>query len=193
MTESDEELIAAVAAGDREAFGALYRRRRADVYRFALHMMGTPSAAEDVAQDVFMVVIHEKMMLAERKRRSAAAAGGGSGVMIARGITPTTAGPLEHKTLEGVAVEGRKTTTIIPAGQVGNEQPLTITSEEWRSPDLNVLVMTRHSDPRMGDSSYRLQNIIRAEPDRSLFIVPADYTVKDTGIKRMLEVSRKQQ
>jgi len=193
MTESDEELIAAVAAGDREAFGALYRRRRADVYRFALHMMGTPSAAEDVAQDVFMVVIHEKMMLAERKMRSAAAAGGGSGVMIARGITPTTAGPLEHKTLEGVAVEGRKTTTIIPAGQVGNEQPLTITSEEWRSPDLNVLVMTRHSDPRMGDSSYRLQNIIRAEPDRSLFIVPADYTVKDTGIKRMLEVSRKQQ
>ncbi|HYT68691.1 MAG TPA: sigma factor [Vicinamibacterales bacterium] len=193
MTESDEELIAAVAAGDREAFGALYRRRRADVYRFALHMMGTPSAAEDVAQDVFMVVIHEKMMLAERKMRSAAAAGGGSGVMIARGITPTTAGPLEHKTLEGVAVEGRKTTTIIPAGQVGNEQPLTITSEEWRSPELNVLVMTRHSDPRMGDSSYRLQNIIRAEPDRSLFIVPADYTVKDTGIKRMLEVSRKQQ
>jgi len=59
MTESDEELIAAVAAGDREAFAALYRRRRADVYRFALHMTGLPSAAEDVAQDVFMVVIRE--------------------------------------------------------------------------------------------------------------------------------------
>jgi RNA polymerase sigma-70 factor (ECF subfamily) len=59
MTESDEALIAAVAAGDREAFAALYRRRRADVYRFALHMTGSPSAAEDVAQDVFMVVIHD--------------------------------------------------------------------------------------------------------------------------------------
>ena len=59
MTQSDEELIAAVAAGDREAFGTLYRRRRADVYRFALHMTGTPSTAEDVAQDVFMVVITE--------------------------------------------------------------------------------------------------------------------------------------
>src|SRR6188508_369539 len=59
MTESDEQLIAAVAAGDREAFAALYRRRRPDVYRFALHMTGVPAAAEDVAQDVFLAVIHE--------------------------------------------------------------------------------------------------------------------------------------
>ncbi len=57
MTESDEELIAAVAAGDREAFGAIYRRRRPDVYRFALHMTGSPAVAEDVAQDVFLAVI----------------------------------------------------------------------------------------------------------------------------------------
>jgi len=57
--ESDEELIAAVAAGDREAFAALYRRRRPDVYRFALHMTGAPAAADDVAQDVFMTVIQE--------------------------------------------------------------------------------------------------------------------------------------
>ena len=59
MTESDEQLIAAVAAGDSEAFGALYRRRRPDVYRFALHMTGLPAAAEDVAQDVFLTVMHE--------------------------------------------------------------------------------------------------------------------------------------
>jgi hypothetical protein len=98
-------------------------------------------------------------------------------------------GPLEHKTIEGVAVEGRRTTTVIPAGQIGNEQPITIVSENWRSPELNVLVMTRHSDPRMGESAYRLQNIVRAEPDRSLFMVPADYTVKDTGIRKMLEAS----
>jgi hypothetical protein len=99
--------------------------------------------------------------------------------------------PIEHKTIEGVAVEGRKTTSTIPAGKVGNEQPITITSEEWSSPDLKVLVLTKHADPRMGESSYRLLNIIRAEPDRSLFMVPPDYTVKETGIKRMLESSRK--
>ncbi|HEX6464849.1 MAG TPA: sigma-70 family RNA polymerase sigma factor [Vicinamibacterales bacterium] len=59
MRPSDEELIAAVAAGDREAFGALYHRRLPDVYRFAMHMIGVPGAAEDVAQDTFMTVIHE--------------------------------------------------------------------------------------------------------------------------------------
>ena len=59
MKPSDEDLIAAVAAGDREAFGALYRRRRPDVYRFALHMTGAPAAAEDVAQEVFLAVIRD--------------------------------------------------------------------------------------------------------------------------------------
>ena len=59
MPATDEDLVAAVASGDREAFGALYRRRRPDVYRFAMHMIGMPGAAEDVAQDVFMTVIHE--------------------------------------------------------------------------------------------------------------------------------------
>ena len=94
---------------------------------------------------------------------------GGAVAVRARGtvayavMAPDT--PLEHKTIEGVAVEGRKTTTVIPAGQVGNEQPITIVSEEWRSPELNLLVLTKHSDPRTGESSYRLQNIIRAEPD----------------------------
>lgn len=53
----DEQLIAAAARGDRDAFAALYRRRRPDVYRFALHMTGSPAAAEDIAQDVFMAVI----------------------------------------------------------------------------------------------------------------------------------------
>lgn len=100
-------------------------------------------------------------------------------------------GPVEHKVIEGVNVDGRKTTTTIPAGKIGNEQPLTITSEEWRSPELNVLVLTRHSDPRTGESSYRLTNIIRAEPDRSLFMVPPDYTVKDTGIRKMDDVSQR--
>jgi hypothetical protein len=107
------------------------------------------------------------------------------------GLYKVSDAPLEHKTIEGVAVEGRKTTSTIPAGKVGNEQPITITSEEWISSDLKVLVLTKHADPRMGESSYRLLNIIRAEPDRSLFMVPPDYTVKETGIKRMLESSRK--
>jgi hypothetical protein len=96
-------------------------------------------------------------------------------------------GPLERKTIEGIVVEGRKNTSTIPAGQIGNEQPITVTSEEWRSPELNILVLTHHTDPRIGESSYRLTNIVRAEPDPSLFQVPAGYTVKETGIRRELQ------
>ena len=55
---ADDTLIARVAAGDREAFAALYRRRRPDVFRFALLMSGSTSVADDVAQDVFMELIH---------------------------------------------------------------------------------------------------------------------------------------
>jgi RNA polymerase sigma-70 factor (ECF subfamily) len=56
---SDDELVADIATGDREAFAALYRRHRSDVYRFALHVSGSPQVADDVAQDVFVAVIHD--------------------------------------------------------------------------------------------------------------------------------------
>jgi hypothetical protein len=96
-------------------------------------------------------------------------------------------GPLERKTLEGIVVEGRKNSSTIPAGQIGNEQPITIVSEEWRSPDLEVLVMTHHTDPRIGETTYRLTNIVRGEPDPTLFQVPAGYTIRETGIKREMQ------
>jgi len=117
--------------------------------------------------------------------RGGAAGAVGRGSFGGRGYAVASDAPLEHKTIEGIAVEGRKTTTVIAAGQIGNEQPITITSEEWRSPELNLLVLTKHSDPRSGESSYRLLNIVRAEPDSSLFMVPPDYTVRETGIRRM--------
>jgi hypothetical protein len=92
---------------------------------------------------------------------------------------------LAPRQMEGVMVEGHRNTTTIPAGAIGNEQPITIVSEEWTSPGLRVLVMTDHKDPRTGESSYRLLNIVRGEPDGSLFQVPADYTIKETGVRRL--------
>jgi hypothetical protein len=116
-----------------------------------------------------------------------AAPGGGDvvSVKIARGVAYNDPKlPLEHATIDGLAVEGHKRSETIPAGKIGNELPITITSEEWTSTDLKVLVLTKHNDPRTGESTYRLSNIVRAEPDPSLFMVPPDYTVKDTGIKK---------
>ena len=83
--------------------------------------------------------------------------------------------------IEGVEAEGRRTTVTIAAGVIGNERPIEIVTERWYSPALQTIVMSRHSDPRFGETSYRLTNIDRSEPDKSLFEVPADYTIKGGG------------
>ena len=86
---------------------------------------------------------------------------------------------LGKQTIEGVVAEGTRTTTTIPAGQIGNERPIEIVSERWYSPDLQTIVLSKHRDPRMGESTYKLTNIRRTEPDKSLFEVPASYTIQD--------------
>ncbi len=86
---------------------------------------------------------------------------------------------LGKQNIEGVEAEGTRTTVTIPAGEIGNEREIQIVSERWYSPELQTIVMTRHSDPRFGENSYRLTNVARTEPARTLFEVPADYTVKE--------------
>jgi hypothetical protein len=86
--------------------------------------------------------------------------------------------------IEGVNAEGTRYTITLPAGAVGNEQPIQIVDEHWYSSDLHVLVMSKHSDPRFGETTYRLTNINRSEPAHNLFEVPADYTIKQGGPER---------
>jgi hypothetical protein len=86
--------------------------------------------------------------------------------------------------MEGVLAAGKRTTTTIPAGRIGNVKDIQIVSEQWFSDELQVLVMTRHSDPRTGETTYRLRNILRAEPDPSLFTVPADYQVVQRRVRK---------
>jgi hypothetical protein len=83
------------------------------------------------------------------------------------------------QTMEGVSVEGKRATTTIPAGQIGNVQPIETVSEVWFSPELQAVVMSKHSDPRFGETVYQLTGIQRAEPDHSLFEVPPGYTIKN--------------
>lgn len=89
---------------------------------------------------------------------------------------PTSLG---ERIVEGLKVTGTRMEFTIPEGAVGNEQPITVSSEQWFSPDLGVVVQSTHRDPMMGDTNYRLEQISRAEPDASLFTVPADYTQSD--------------
>jgi hypothetical protein len=94
---------------------------------------------------------------------------------------PPTIEHLGRQIVEGVEAEGTRSTTTIPAGQIGNELPLTIVSERWFSPELKVLILSRQTDPRFGETTYRLTNIVRAEPSPDLFEPPPEFTVVEPG------------
>ncbi|HVX67605.1 MAG TPA: hypothetical protein VHA11_13420 [Bryobacteraceae bacterium] len=87
----------------------------------------------------------------------------------------------ETRMIEGVRTVGHRTVHTIPAGEVGNDRPIETVSERWYSPELETVILSKHSDPRMGETVYRLTNINRGEPSPSLFEVPADYKVVEGG------------
>ena len=59
-SQTDDDLLFALRNGDEQAFVALYRRRQAAIYRFAMHMSGSAAAAEDITQEVFLAVLRQE-------------------------------------------------------------------------------------------------------------------------------------
>ena len=57
--ETDDELLLRIQSGDEQAFLDLYKRRQAALFRFAWHMSGSSSVAEDVTQEVFLALFRE--------------------------------------------------------------------------------------------------------------------------------------
>ena len=111
-------------------------------------------------------------------------AGPGPGLFLDKHIIAEERGQvstedLGSQTMEGVLVKGTRTTHTIPAGQIGNEAPITIVIEIWTSPELKTMVYSKRSDPRIGEQTFRLTNIVRAEPNPSLFTVPSDFRIVD--------------
>jgi hypothetical protein len=98
---------------------------------------------------------------------------------------------LGTRIVEGVQAGGTRRILTIPAGQIGNERAIEIVTERWFSPELQTLVLSRHSDPRMGETTYRLTGISRAEPAKSLFEVPADYKVMEPGDMQRIELRKR--
>jgi hypothetical protein len=118
---------------------------------------------------------------------------GGSGE---RGGANSRVESLGARDFDGVATEGTRTVTTIPAGAIGNERPIEMVYERWYSKELQLIVYSRHYDPRFGEQTYRLINLSRGEPDRSLFTVPADYKlVSESGynVVRTLTTAKPQQ
>jgi hypothetical protein len=104
----------------------------------------------------------------------------------AKGATTKDLGTRE---IEGVKAEGKLRSYEIPAGEVGNRNPIVVSDESWYSPELQVTLLTKHSDPRVGENTYRVTALKREEPAAALFAVPSDYTVKDAmaNVTRMIE------
>ena len=86
---------------------------------------------------------------------------------------------LGSQTMEGVQVTGVRTTQTIAVGKIGNDRPISIVTEVWTSPELKTIVLSKRNDPRMGEQTFKLTNIQRAEPDPSLFTVPSDYKISE--------------
>jgi hypothetical protein len=89
-----------------------------------------------------------------------------------------TAEALGTQTINGISAQGTRYTRTIPAGEIGNVKAIVIVTERWYSPDLQTVIMTKRTDPRMGETDFQLTNIQRAEPAATLFQVPAGYTVQ---------------
>jgi len=85
---------------------------------------------------------------------------------------------LGNQTIEGVNCEGTRITNTIEAGAIGNDRPIQIVEERWYSPELQVNLMVRRTDPRTGEDVVRLTNVRRLEPDPSLFTPPPGYQIK---------------
>ncbi len=87
---------------------------------------------------------------------------------------------LGAKTINGLQATGTRVTRTIPAGKIGNENPIQVVTERWYSTDLQLPLTTTHTDPMMGTVTTNLTNISRIPPDASLFQVPSDYKT-ETG------------
>ena len=148
-------------------------------------VVARPTKDSAVLADELKIKVADEMKVADEIKMHSA------GAMIAYGplvstsdVKKTTQEDLGQQTIEGVAANGTRSITEIAAGAIGNEQPIRILSEQWFSLDLQVLVLTKHIDPRAGETIYRLNGIVRAEPAHSLFELPPDYTLKESQIKR---------
>ncbi len=112
-------------------------------------------------------------------------AGRGPNAAARRPADPNvTTEDLGVQTVNGLAATGQRITRTIPAGAIGNAQPIQSVREVWTSTDLKVPVLIRTSDPRNGTTVTQLTNIVREEPEAALFQAPAGYTVRKGAAAR---------
>jgi hypothetical protein len=88
---------------------------------------------------------------------------------------------LPDERIDGITCERILQTETIPAGSIGNERTIVVTSQTCASPELHLLLMRKRNDPRYGTTDYQLTGIQKSEPDASLFKVPSDFKAINKG------------
>jgi hypothetical protein len=84
---------------------------------------------------------------------------------------------LGTQVMDGLVVEGKKTTVAFPADFEGNDRAFEVVTERWFSKELEIYILIKTDDPRSGEHRIKTTITGRAEPDPALFEVPADYTI----------------
>lgn len=114
---------------------------------------------------------------ATNANRTAAVAGSTAAISFASSDIALSTEALGERSFEGVTASGTLTRMTIGAGVFGNELPIEVLTERWYSSELQMVVLRRHTDPRFGETTYRLTNISTDEPDAALLVVPGDFTI----------------
>jgi hypothetical protein len=159
LLNSKEKTARKVTLPERQAGGGRAPAMAVAGVRVMRHEAGTIAAGPPPHPEMFQVHIREALGQDRKPRQES----------------------LGTQVIEGVKAEGTRTVIRIEAGEIGNERPIEVVSERWYSPELQTVVMTKHSDPRFGETTYKLTRIDRREPPPTLFQVPPDYKIVEGG------------
>jgi hypothetical protein len=195
LTTEHKEVLADGNQIDRTSTTLVYRDGQGRTYREeTLSNIGSYSASGNPPRAIFIndpvagvaYVLDPGNKTARKfSLRSRPSSGPSNTLMFQRGGSDPNSSTtsMGSKTMEGLLVQGTQFTRTIPAGRIGNAQPIQIVTTRWFSSELNVNVRTETSDPSRGHTITTLTNITRAEPDPSLFQLPADYTLQAAGTR----------
>jgi hypothetical protein len=110
------------------------------------------------------------------------------GLGMGLGANPTTTEAssettsLGEKSINGVTATGTRLVRNIPSGALGNDKPITSTLDRWVSPDLGIPVQITQKSSIGGELTLTLGEVVRTEPDPTLFAPPSDYTRRDVNL-----------
>jgi hypothetical protein len=102
---------------------------------------------------------------------------GGRGGGAECGARETKTEDLGMRTIAGVEAHGTRTTRTIAPGDEGNDLPLVVMDEMWRSKEFGLVVLGITDDPRVGRKTFEVEELSSSEPDASVFAPPDGYKI----------------